>query len=82
MGVILITLLLIKPLLSSKTEFPTSINFPALCLTFKYNKGMRIDYLLTLPLATDKIKSAKIDDFMYEKPKPSDHAPVSLILEI
>ena len=50
--------------------------------SFKYNKGMRIDYLLTSPLATDKIKSAKIDDFMYEKPKPSDHAPVSLILEI
>jgi exodeoxyribonuclease-3 len=49
---------------------------------FKYNKGMRIDYLLTSPLASDKVKEVKIDDFMYEKPKPSDHAPVSLLLEI
>ncbi len=50
--------------------------------SFKYNKGMRIDYLLTSPLATDKIKEVKIDDFMMEKSKPSDHAPVVVILDI
>ncbi len=50
--------------------------------SFKYNKGMRIDYLLTSPLATDKIKEVKIDDVMYEREKPSDHAPVVVLLEI
>lgn len=50
--------------------------------SFRYNKGMRIDYLLTSPLATDKIKSTKMDEFMYEKPKPSDHIPVCVTLEI
>lgn len=50
--------------------------------SFKYNKGMRIDYLLTSPLASDKIKDVKIDDFMYEKPKPSDHVPVVVTLEV
>lgn len=49
---------------------------------FKMGKGMRIDYLLTSPLATDKIKKVTIDDFMQEKPKASDHAPVALVLEI
>lgn len=50
--------------------------------SFKYNKGMRIDYLLTSPLATDKIKDVQIDDFMYEREKPSDHVPVLTVLEI
>lgn len=49
---------------------------------FKMGKGMRIDYLLTSPLAADKIQQVKIDDFIMEQPKASDHAPVSLILEI
>ncbi len=44
--------------------------------SYKYNKGMRIDYLLTSPLAADKIIDSKIDEFMSQKEKPSDHAPV------
>ena len=48
-----------------------------------YNKGLRIDYLLTSPKASDHIKSAFMDDtLMMSRVKPSDHCPVVTILEI
>lgn len=51
--------------------------------SWNYNKGMRIDYLLTSPLAADKILSVFMDDkLMMERIKPSDHCPVIAVLEI
>ncbi|MES2677486.1 MAG: exodeoxyribonuclease III [Pseudomonadota bacterium] len=48
-----------------------------------YNKGMRIDYLLTSPKAADLLTSAFMDDkMMMEKTKPSDHCPVIITLEL
>lgn len=64
---------------SFRISNPTSQNFSWWDYrgnAFKYNKGMRIDYLLTSPLATDKISNAMIDEFMMERSRPSDHAPV------
>ncbi|MFT5702992.1 MAG: exodeoxyribonuclease-3 [Rickettsiales bacterium] len=44
---------------------------------WNYNKGMRIDYLLTSPKATDILQTAFMDDsMMMERVKPSDHCPV------
>jgi exodeoxyribonuclease-3 len=48
-----------------------------------YNKGMRIDYLLTSPKAADYLTSAFMDDkMMMERPKPSDHCPVVAIFNL
>ena len=47
-----------------------------------YNKGLRIDYLLTSPKASDCLTSAFMDDKMMEKPKSSDHCPVFAILDL
>ncbi|MFT6331806.1 MAG: exodeoxyribonuclease-3 [Lentimonas sp.] len=48
-----------------------------------YNKGMRIDYLLTSPKATDLIESAFMDDeLMMNRQKPSDHCPVAVELKL
>ncbi len=48
-----------------------------------YNKGMRIDYLLTSPKATDCLTSAFMDDkMMMERTKPSDHCPVVVTLDL
>jgi exodeoxyribonuclease-3 len=48
-----------------------------------YNKGMRIDYLLTSPKASDLTLSAFMDDsMMMERKKPSDHCPVVVILDL
>ncbi len=48
-----------------------------------YNKGMRIDYLLTSPKAADCLTSAFMDDkMMMERPKPSDHCPVIITLDL
>ncbi|MFT6077197.1 MAG: exodeoxyribonuclease-3 [Myxococcota bacterium] len=48
-----------------------------------YNKGMRIDYLLTSPKASDIIESASMDDsMMMEREKPSDHCPVVVTLDL
>lgn len=50
---------------------------------FAYNKGMRIDYLLTSPLASDKLISAFMEDkIVMNREKPSDHCPVVVTLEI
>ena len=47
------------------------------------NKGMRIDYLLTSPLATDKIISCEImDKGTRDKEKASDHCPVMIEFDI
>ncbi|MFT6106692.1 MAG: exodeoxyribonuclease-3 [Rickettsiales bacterium] len=48
-----------------------------------YNKGMRIDYLLTSPKASDILESAYMDDsMMMEREKPSDHCPVVVTLDL
>ena len=44
--------------------------------SWKFNKGLRIDYLLASPLASDKSISCYIEDKMMDHEKPSDHCPV------
>ena len=49
----------------------------------QYNKGMRIDYLLISPLAADKLIKSEIEEKMVmERPKHSDHCPVTVYLEL
>ena len=43
---------------------------------FNYNKGLRIDFLLTNPSATDKVEACEIETTSRGKEKASDHAPV------
>lgn len=51
--------------------------------SWQYNKGMRIDYLLTSALATDKIVSATIEDKnVRDQEKASDHCPVCVVIEL
>ena len=50
--------------------------------SWAYNKGMRIDYLLTSPLASDCLKSAFSDDKMMSRNKPSDHCPAVITLDL
>ncbi len=51
--------------------------------SWAYNKGMRIDYLLTSPKAADFLSAAFMDDkMMMEKPKPSDHCPAVITLDL
>lgn len=50
---------------------------------WQHNKGLRIDYLLASPLASDKIVSATIEDRnVRDKEKASDHCPVCVVIEI
>ena len=50
---------------------------------YKYDKGLRIDYLLTSPLATDKLTESYMEDkLVMEREKPSDHCPVVCVLEL
>jgi exodeoxyribonuclease-3 len=50
---------------------------------WNYNKGMRIDYLLVSPKAADCLTSAFMNDkMMMERPKPSDHCPVVITLDL
>ncbi len=51
--------------------------------SWQYNKGMRIDYLLTSPLATDKILAVAIEDKgVRDLEKASDHCPVCVEIEL
>ncbi|MDX2083085.1 MAG: exodeoxyribonuclease III [Rickettsiales bacterium] len=51
--------------------------------SWQHNKGLRIDYLLTSPLAADKIVAATIEDRgVRDQEKASDHCPVCVTLEI
>jgi exodeoxyribonuclease-3 len=51
--------------------------------SWQYNKGCRIDYLLTSPLLTDKISSSGIEDRgVRDKEKASDHCPVTLTITL
>jgi exodeoxyribonuclease-3 len=50
--------------------------------SWQYNKGLRIDYLLTSPMATDCINSALIDDQTMQKTRPSDHCPAIVVLNL
>lgn len=43
---------------------------------YQRGHGLRIDYLLTNPLATDKLLSCAVDETPRKTEKPSDHAPV------
>jgi exodeoxyribonuclease III len=45
-------------------------------------RGMRLDYILSTPLATDKLVSCKVEEKERDKERPSDHAPVSCTLAI
>lgn len=50
---------------------------------WQHNKGMRIDYLLTSPMATDKlVKSEITDKGVRDQEKASDHCPVIIELDI
>ena len=42
------------------------------------NHGLRIDHVLVAPLVADRVKGAYVDDFMRDKEKASDHAPVRI----
>jgi len=51
--------------------------------SWAYNKGMRIDYLLTSPAASDKLTAAFMEDkIVMDREKPSDHCPVICVLEL
>jgi exodeoxyribonuclease-3 len=51
--------------------------------SWQNGKGLRIDYLLTSPLASDKIISAAIEDKgVRDQEKASDHCPCVVIIEI
>lgn len=51
--------------------------------SWQHNKGMRIDYLLTSPKATDKIVNSAIEEKdVRNLEKASDHCPVSVEIEI
>ncbi len=50
---------------------------------WEYDKGLRIDYLLTSALATDKITNCYIQDKdVRDKSKASDHCPVVLEIDV
>lgn len=50
---------------------------------WQHNKGMRIDYLLSSPMAADKLISCEITDKgVRDKEKASDHCPVMVELDI
>ena len=51
--------------------------------SWQHNKGMRIDYLLTSPQATDKILATMIEDRgVRDQEKASDHCPVCVTIEV
>ncbi len=51
--------------------------------SWQYNKGLRIDYLLASPLASDKIIAAEIEDKgVRDQEKASDHCPVCVTIEV
>lgn len=51
--------------------------------SWQHNKGLRIDYLLTSPLASDKISAATIEDKgVRDQEKASDHCPVCVEIEV
>jgi exodeoxyribonuclease-3 len=51
--------------------------------SWQHNKGLRIDYLLASPLATDLIIDATIEDKgVRDKEKASDHCPVCVEIKI
>lgn len=49
---------------------------------WKFNKGLRIDYLLLSPEAADCLQSSEIQDAWRGKAKASDHAAVVVSLDI
>ncbi|MBT4989507.1 MAG: exodeoxyribonuclease III [Rickettsiales bacterium] len=48
---------------------------------FTYDKGLRIDYIFTSCKIADRIKDSKVLTDFRALEKPSDHAPLALILE-
>ncbi len=51
--------------------------------SWQHNKGLRIDYLLTSPLAADKIIATTIEDKgVRDQEKASDHCPVCVEIDI
>lgn len=50
---------------------------------WQHNKGARIDYLLTSPLASDLLVCASIEaEGVRDQEKPSDHCPVCVTLKL
>jgi exodeoxyribonuclease-3 len=47
---------------------------------FEHNRGIRIDHFLLSPKLVDRLQACEIDKGPRAQPKPSDHAPVILIL--
>ena len=51
--------------------------------SWQNNKGMRIDYLLTSPQASDRVVGTNIEDAgVRDKEKASDHCPVIVEIEV
>ncbi|MDE0111065.1 MAG: exodeoxyribonuclease III [Albidovulum sp.] len=46
------------------------------------NEGLRIDHFLLTPQCADLLKDCQIDRYMRGKPKPSDHVPVWVELDV
>ncbi|MFN7039492.1 MAG: exodeoxyribonuclease III [Alphaproteobacteria bacterium] len=49
---------------------------------FSRNQGMRIDHILLSPQAADLFNSIKIEKNIRNQEKPSDHAPITCVLNI
>ncbi len=49
-------------------------------LGFQKNQGLRIDHILLSPALAERALAASIDRAMRKKERPSDHAPVSVVL--
>lgn len=50
--------------------------------SFRFDKGLRIDHFLASGEAIDMMRDCEINRSMRELEKPSDHAPVSLVLAL
>jgi exodeoxyribonuclease-3 len=50
--------------------------------SWQRNNGIRIDHLLLSPQASDRLKGAQIHKEPRSWDKPSDHVPVSVVLEV
>ena len=46
------------------------------------NHGIRIDHLLISPQAADQLKSVRIDDYVRDREKPSDHVPIVGVFDL
>ena len=50
--------------------------------SWEKNQGVRIDHALLSPEASDKLKEIRIYSSVRNAEKPSDHVPISIILDL